>query len=156
MRTTLARRLVQSAVASSARRKLAFAFVFALMVAALPVGLPLFGTRTAQAATFRNLVAQVPPNPTDGQSVRIWMNSDTAFGETAGVEYQIGNTFTKVLGTFDTSFPGANWRADIPGQPAGTTVQYQLFTRNEVGQDYGFTGFNWSYTVAPANNAPVA
>ncbi|HJR09657.1 MAG TPA: Ig-like domain-containing protein [Pyrinomonadaceae bacterium] len=157
MRTNLARRIVQSAVKSSARRKLWIAGLLALAVAALPVGLPLFGTLTAQAATFRTRVAQVPQNPTDGQTVRIWMNSDTAFGETACVEYQIGNTFTKVLGTFDdTGFPGANWRADIPGQPAGTTVQYQLFTRNEVGSDYGFTGFNWSYTVAPTNNVPVA
>ncbi|HLL73310.1 MAG TPA: Calx-beta domain-containing protein [Pyrinomonadaceae bacterium] len=154
MRNNLARRLALSVVKSSALRKLWVAGLLALTVAALPVGLPLFGTRTAQAATFRTRVAQVPQNPTNLQTVRIWMNSDTAFGETAGVEYRIGNTFTKVLGTFDdTGFPGANWRADIPGHLTGTTVQYQLFTRNEVGSDYGFTGFNWSYTV---NSAPVA
>ena len=54
----------------------------------------------------------------------------------------------KVLGTFDTSGPApANWRADIPAQANGTFVQYQLFTRNQSGSDYGFTGFNWTYTV---------
>ena len=41
----------------------------------------------------------------------------------------------------------ANWRVDLPAQPNGTTVSYQLFTRNEFGNDYGGSGFNWSYTV---------
>ena len=104
--------------------------------------------RWVSAATFRNHIAQVPAVPTSAQSVRVWMQSDTAFGETAGIEYNIGSSFLKVLGTFDTSGPSpANWRADIPAQPNGTFVRYQLFTRNQSGQDYGFTGFNWSYTV---------
>ncbi len=42
-------------------------------------------------------------------------------------------------------------RADIPAQLPGRVVTYQLFTRNQTGTDYGFTGFNWSYTV----DAPV-
>ncbi len=100
------------------------------------------------AATYRNRVAQVPATPTSSQSVRVWMQSDTAFGETAGLEYNIGSSYIKVLGTYDTSGPApANWRADIPAQPNGTQVRYQLFTRNQSGQDYGFTGLNWSYTV---------
>ncbi len=102
----------------------------------------------ANAATFRNLVSQVPATPTSAQSVRVWMQSDTAFGETAGIEYNIGSSYVKVLGTFDTGGPSpANWRADIPTQPNGTFVRYQLFTRNQSGSDYGFTGFNWNYTV---------
>ena len=104
--------------------------------------------QSASAATFRNHIARVPDTPTSAQSVRVWMQSDTAFGETAGLEYNIGSSYVKVLGTFDTSGPApANWRADIPAQPNGTFVSYQLFTRNQSGQDYGFTGFNWSYTV---------
>jgi glycosidase len=95
-------------------------------------------------------VAQQASQPTPGQVVRVWVNSDTAFGETAGLEYHVGSTYTKVLGTFDSSYPGANWRLDIPAsvQSLGTHVEYQLFTRNQSGQDYGFTGFNWSYDVA--------
>jgi glycosidase len=100
------------------------------------------------AASFRHRVAQVPATPSSAQSVRVWMQSDTAFGETAGLEYNVGSSYVKVLGTFDTSGPSpANWRADIPAQSNGTQVRYQLFTRNQSGQDYGFTGFNWSYTV---------
>src|SRR5687768_15237436 len=92
--------------------------------------------RSVSAATFRNHVARVPETPTSGQTVRVWMQSDTAFGETAGLEYNIGNTYVKVLGTFDTSGPApANWRADIPAQPNGTLVRYQLFTRNQFGSD---------------------
>src|SRR3954464_1056752 len=85
-------------------------------------------------STFRNRIAQVPTSPTSSQSVRVWIENDTAFGETAGVEYHPVNTGTyiKVLGTFDTGGPSpANWRVDIPAQPAGTEIEYQLFTRNE-------------------------
>jgi glycosidase/Ca2+-binding RTX toxin-like protein len=103
----------------------------------------------ASAATFRNRVAQLPTAPNSTQTVRVWMQSDTAFGETAGLEYHIGSSYVKVLGTFDTSGPApANWRADIPAQANGAFVEYQLFTRNQSGGDYGFTGFNWSYTVS--------
>lgn len=51
-------------------------------------------------------------------------------------------------GSYDTSHPGANWKLLIPAQAQGATVDYQLFTRNQQGNDYGFTGFTWSYTVA--------
>ena len=117
------------------------------LIAGLVVALMLpFGS--LQAATYRNVVAQVPVVPGPASVVRIWMNSDTAYGETAGLQYDVGNDYTVVLGTYDnTSYPGANWYADIPAQPVGTFVRYQLFTRNEHGSDYGWTGFNWSYTV---------
>lgn len=116
--------------------------VIALIATLVGVAAPL------HAATFRNHIARVPTAPTPSQGVTIWMQSDTAFGETAGVEYQIGSTFTKVLGTFDLSGPApANWRADLPAFAPGTTVSYQLFTRNQSGSDYGFTGFNWQYSV---------
>ena len=106
----------------------------------------------AAAATYRNLIAQDPASPTDVDTVILWIESDTAFGETAGVEYKIGSTYVKVLGVFDVSGPApANWRVEIPPQSAGVFVEYQLFTRNEFGQDYGFTGFNWNYFV----DAPV-
>ncbi|GAB4123366.1 MAG: hypothetical protein Fur005_37230 [Roseiflexaceae bacterium] len=124
------------------QRRIAFTLVLALIAGLFP-----FSYGTASAATFRSFVAQVPAVAGTG-SVRIWMNSDTAFGETAGIETLINGVYTKRLGSFDTSYPGANWRVDIPGQAAGTTVQYQLFTRNQSGSDYGFTGFNWSYTVS--------
>jgi hypothetical protein len=122
-------------------RRVSLVVLLALIASLMPVT-----AGTVSAATFRSFVAQVPSVAGTG-SVRIWINSDTAFGETAGLETQINGVFTKRLGTFDTSFPGANWRVDIPGQTAGTLVQYQLFTRNQSGSDYGFSGFIYSYTV---------
>ena len=121
--------------------------ILVVMVLIASLGIP---GELAVAATFRNHVAQAPETPTSAKSVRVWMQSDTAFGETAGIEYNLTGTgtYVKVLGTFDTSGPApANWRADIPAHPHGTQIQYQLFTRNEHGSDYGFTGFNWNYTV---------
>ncbi len=109
-------------------------------------------TPAARAATYRNHIARVPSTPTSLQTVRIWIDSDTALGETAGVEIQVGSIYTKYLGIYDaTSYPGANWYVDIPAFPHNTTVSYQLFTRNEFSVDYGFTGFNWSYTVSDGN-----
>ncbi len=94
-------------------------------------------------------VTQIPDSasvfPTS--TVRVWMNSDTLFGETAGVEFNVGNTYTKILGTYDTSYPGANWQADIPAQAGGTYVRYHLFVRNQQNQDGNFTDFLWNYTV---------
>lgn len=127
-------------------RRLSSLLVLTLLVSmfVLPTG-----PSAVYAATFRTFVAQVPTQPGTG-SVRVWMNSDTALGETAGIEYYLpaSNSYVKVLGTYDTSYSGANWRADIPGQSAGTEVRYQLFTRNQSGGDYGFSGFNWSYTTS--------
>lgn len=108
---------------------------------------------TAFAATTRTVISQVPAAPVEGQSVRVWMSSDTAMGETAALEYEVGGAYTKVYGTWnDTTVAGANWYADIPSQPAGSTVKYQLFTRNQSGEPYGYTGFNWSYTVGAAKS----
>jgi hypothetical protein len=47
------------------------------------------------AATYRNWIAQVPVVPTSSQSVRVWMDSDTALGETAGLEYNVGSNYIK-------------------------------------------------------------
>src|SRR5690349_6982189 len=132
----------------TARIQRGWIFVAVLITAftlATFAGLP----RLASASTFRNVIAQQSNQPTPGQVVRVWVNNDTVSGETAGLEYNVGSSYTKVLGTFDTSYPGANWRIDIPAsvQTMGMFVQYQLFTRNQSGQDYGFTGFNWKYTV---------
>jgi hypothetical protein len=117
--------------------------LLALMAVILVAGM-------AQASTYRTWQAQVPSAPNSNQTVRIWINNDTVPGETAGVETLIGGNYTRYLGTYDaTGYFGANWRVDIPAQAPGTTVQYQLFTRNEQipYTDYGFTGFNWSYNV---------
>lgn len=135
------------------KRTLLKAFGLLLVVGLLMAALP---AEQAQAATYRTWIAQVPAAPTAADTVRIWMNSDTAVGETAGVEYKIGETYTKVLGSYDnSSYSGANWYADIPAQATGTLVAYQLFTRNEGGDDYGFSDFNWSYTVLPPTTVYV-
>jgi glycosidase/outer membrane protein assembly factor BamB len=124
---------------------------FGLLV--LVMALVVAPAREVEAATFRNWIAQQPAlnQAVPGQVVRVWINSDTALGESACLEYNpVGTgTFVKLCGTFDTSFPGANWRVDIPAsvQVSGTSVRYQLFNRNEFGNDYGFTGFNWQYNV---------
>ena len=61
-------------------------FIFLLVVGLLFAVAP---TGQAQAATYRTWIAQVPAAPTATDTVRIWMNSDTALGEFAGVEYKI-------------------------------------------------------------------
>ena len=99
-----------------------------VLVLTLAVALPVW------AATYRNHVARIPAIPYPNGPARIWMDSDTAFGETAGVEYHLigTGTYVKVLGNYDdASYPDANWYADIPTFPFGTRVEYQLFTRNE-------------------------
>jgi len=135
-----------SALVGSARARRPILVAAGLIV--LTVSLALFAN-AVHAATYRNWVAQQASQPVPGQVVRVWVDSDTAFGETAGLEYHAGSSFVRVYGTFDTSYPGANWRIDIPAsvQTSGAFVEYQLFTRNQSNQDYGFTGFNWNYTV---------
>ncbi len=116
-------------------------------------GLAAIGQPRPTAATYRTRIAQVPSgNPLSGQSVRVWMNSDTAYGETAGVQIKVGSTYTNLYGSYDdTSFPGANWYVDIPGQASGTFLEYRLFTRNQSNEDYGHTSFDWNYTVYGPN-----
>jgi glycosidase len=107
----------------------------------------------AYAATFLQHVDRVPDTPTSQQSVRVWVNSNTVFGESVCLEYnRVGTgTFTRVQGSFDTSRAGANWRADIPVFPNGATVRYQLFIANSntncQQNTYLFSGFNWQYAV---------
>lgn len=121
-------------------------------LSAVVLGLLLGPVTPVSAATYRNHIARDPEDPYPYQGVTIWMDSDTAFGETAGVEYNIvgTGTYTKVLGIYDDeTWPGANWYAQIPAFPAGTQIRYQLFTRNESGTDYGYAGFSitTTYTV---------
>ncbi|HOU40734.1 MAG TPA: glycoside hydrolase family 13 protein, partial [Promineifilum sp.] len=142
---TSARTLVATSVATRFR-------VFRLLAAAVFAAALLLSLRPpVEAANYRTHIARVPDTPSNTQTVRIWINSDTVSGETAGVETLINGVYTKHLGTFQNGgiggYPGANWRVDLPAQPAGTFVQYQLFTRNQSGGDYGFDGFNYSYTV---------
>lgn len=132
-------------------------FIPVLMVMSILVAVALVPAHPVAAATYRNVVSQVPSAPTSQQSVRVWMQSDTVFGETAGLEYNpVGtSTYVKVVGTYDTGGPSpANWRADIPAFATGTAVRYQLFTRNQSGSDYGFSGFNWTYTVSDGSVQP--
>ena len=130
-------------------RRLSVAMRLSSLLLALGLMLTLL-SQSAHAASYRLHIARVPASPTSSDTVRIWMDSDTAPGETAGVEYRIGGNYSKVLGIYDSSYPGANWYTEIPAQPNGTWVEYQLFTRNQNGDDYGFTGFNWRYTVHDA------
>jgi len=113
---------------------------------------------SAGAATSCTRIAQVPNgNPTSAQSVRVWFNCNTSFGQTGGVEYQIGSNYTRVYGSWDdTSVIGANWRADIPAQSNGTSVGYQVFAcdtdnlslcESDGWRRHAHSGFNWSYTV---------
>ena len=78
------------------------------------------------------------------------MNSDTAPGETAGLAYldYFNNWTYMVLGTYDnTTYPGANWYADIPPFDVGDNIAIQLYTRGVDGVNYGFTGFLTFYVV---------
>jgi hypothetical protein len=111
------------------------------------IAILLVSNYSINAATYRNLIAIQYDNPTVPED-RFWINSDTALGETAGVEIAYtpsgggGTVYQRYYGTFDNAgFAGANWRVDVTF-PAGATVkQYQLFTRNQSNSDYGFSGF---------------
>ena len=106
--------------------------------------------RTAQAATVRELIAVLPSNPVYTQSVRVWMYSDTQPGEVAVLGYldYFPNYSYYVLGTYDdTTYPGANWYADIPPFDVGDNIAIQLYTRAVDGTFYGFTGFLTFYVV---------
>ena len=105
---------------------------------------------SVQASTYREIVAILPENPIYTQHVRVWMNSDTAPGETAGLAYldYYNNWTYMVLGTYDnTSYPGANWYADIPPFDVEDNIAIQLYTRGVDGVNYGYTGFITFYVV---------
>jgi len=133
------------ASAGSLRRHLFRVVAAAALAVALLVSL----RPSAEAASYRNHVAHIPETPTSAETVTVWIESDTALGETAGVETLINGVYTNHYGTYDdASGPDpSNWRVELPAQPNGTTVEYQLFTRNQSNQNYGHTGFNWNYTV---------
>ncbi|HUS16494.1 MAG TPA: hypothetical protein VM536_15965, partial [Chloroflexia bacterium] len=75
--------------------------------------------------------------PLPGEAQRVFIYSDTTGGAggTPGVEYKInGVTQPRALATYQASaYQGpsnparAEWYFDIPGQPDGTDVTYQLF-----------------------------
>ena len=105
-----------------------------LAAAAMALALLMSLRPSAEAANYTNWVAQVPAgNPTSAQSVRVWIDSDTVSGETIRVEYEInGSSYYLVDGHYDnTSYPGATWYADVPAQPNGTAVRYQIITYNQ-------------------------
>lgn len=109
----------------------------------------LLPTATAAVAPV-TLAAQQPTAPTSLEPVTLWLSSDAVDGEKVGAETRIGDEYAKVVGEPDTSHAGANWKVVLPAKPAGTTVDYQLFVRNQSGSDYNFSGFSWSYTVTEA------
>ncbi len=77
---------------SRRRTILSLLVALALLVAALPLPQPV------SAATYRNWIAQVPSTPTSVDTVRVWMDSDTAFGETAGLQYNVGSNYCSGVG----------------------------------------------------------
>lgn len=122
-----------------------------MCLGAVVLGLTVATASPVWAADHCTHIARVPETPYPTETVRIWMNSDTDPGETAIVEYHIidTETYVTVTGTLDnTSYPGANWYADIPALPTGTQVEYQLMTHNPSGNSCSPTGFNWSYIVS--------
>lgn len=119
-----------------------------ILAAALAVlGTGLLGAGPTRAATYLTWIAQAPTTPSSQDTVTVWVNSDTAFGETVALEYQIDGVYTNVDCAYNTSYAGADWQCTIPAQGAGASVQYQLFVYNQSGQPYDYSGFNWSYTV---------
>jgi hypothetical protein len=115
--------------------------LFMVLVLAL-VSSSIFG------ATYRDFVTAVGISPT---VIRIWVNSDTAFGETAGAEVESGGVYSGLVnGTYDASGQaGANWRVDITVANASANFTIQLFTRNQSNQAYGFSGFIYNASSLP-------
>ncbi|HUN21908.1 MAG TPA: hypothetical protein PK299_02110 [Anaerolineales bacterium] len=116
----------------------------ALLVFFLAMGL---FAQSALSATYRTQIARVPDTPNGTETVTIWINSDTASGETTCLETKVGTTYKKICGVYDTSYSGANWRVDITDDyPSNTLVEYQLYNLNQSNAEYGHTGFIYSYT----------
>lgn len=101
---------------------------------------------TVFSATYRNYVA----HSINGNTYRIWVNSDTQYGEDV-----IGQICYTPLGGgptiytgFQTGFYfvnsplGANWRVDITVPTGATNLMLELANENEVNQQYGWTGCN--------------
>lgn len=106
---------------------------------------------TLHAASFRNYVSHEMIGTT---TLRIWINSDTAFGEKAIAEVRWdtgggGYAYTGLIdGTFDTSQPGANWRVDLTIPMGTNNIDYQLGNKNESNSVYGLTDFPGNMLVA--------
>lgn len=109
---------------------------------------------TLSGATYRNFISHYVIN--GGNTLRVWIDSDTAFGEFASAELRWddgmgGFNYSGVIdGNFDNSTePGANWYVDI-ALPAGVNdADLQLVNKNEGGTYYGYTGFIHSLTALP-------
>ena len=101
------------------RQKIAHRWTFVPLLILLALGAALLPGLIVRAAYYRNWIAQVPPVPTSSDTVRVWMNSDTVLGETAGLEYNIGSSYVKVLGTYDTSYAGATGALTSRRSPRG-------------------------------------
>ncbi|MBN1954903.1 MAG: lamin tail domain-containing protein [Anaerolineae bacterium] len=100
------------------------------------------------------------PGPT--QPVTVYTRGDTHPGELLCLEYRIGSNYAKIDCVYSSSvtndagsgFHHSNWHCTIPAQPAGTSVDYQLFAVPSgtcaTGTGQNFSGFNWSYSVTSA------
>ncbi|MGH1435530.1 MAG: T9SS type A sorting domain-containing protein [Lewinella sp.] len=115
-----------------------------------------FLTYSISAATYRNFISYEVIN--SGATVRIWVDSDTALGETALAEIRWDDGFGGFNysgltdGVFDSEDvnPSANWYIDIAIPVGVNDADSQLATKNESGSNYGFTGF-----IHPLSALPV-
>ena len=113
------------------------------------------------AATYRNYISHEVIN--SGNTLRVWIDSDTAFGEFASAEIRWDNgmggfNFSGVIdGSFDDmTEPGANWFVDI-ALPGGVgEADLQLANKNESGSYYGFTGFIHALSALPVEFEKVS
>lgn len=107
------------------------------------------------SATYRNYVSHEIIN--SGNTLRVWIDSDTAFGETALAELRWGSpgsySYSGIqTGTFDdATVAGANWYVDISLAGVPNVADLQLATRNEFGNDYGFTDFVIMLSALPVD-----
>ena len=103
--------------------------------------------------------ASRPPDPT--QPVTVYARSDTALGENVCLEYTPDFvSYTRTTCTYSSALASGhgNWHCTIPAQPAGTTINYQLFTATDCLTPAGagnYTGFLYNYTVVPACTGDV-
>src|SRR5690606_27073165 len=97
-------------VSGSLRRHLFRVVAAAVLAVSLLVSL----RPSAEAAIYRNHIARIPETPTSAETVTIWIESDTALGETAGVETLINGVYTNYYGTFDDSTgpDPSNWKVE--------------------------------------------
>lgn len=117
----------------------------------------IFLTYSISAATYRSFISYEVIN--SGATVRIWVDSDTAIGETAIAEIRWDDGFGGfnysgfIDGVFDSGDvnPSANWYIDISIPVGVNDADSQLATKNESGSNYGFTGFVHPLSALPVN-----